>query len=509
VADERIVMSAIDITVRLLTVILFLVYQGIDTISNLTKNDPYPVYTTADPHWFLLQRARQEYKGYEMYGKPDWRPYNLLEKFQFSASGYRQSANYGRNVDCHIVPLGDLTGRWNVLGLFYPEADGNTDILDQLLDALDITDEEIEHCFNPAEGMVNLADPSQSDTRKEFGFFSVPIKYRKFGARFDIQFDLFCDFVFQVQGGVAELRQTASFLDLTCGATGLNCPVNGCQNLTPCPEGEEATCITNSCCIDIFTCDCKRLTIDKIMKEFECIITPTLNLCSANYYETAAEDTRFLLTWRRMFEINRNRPGWAHFLCMPWLTANVSAPTGKKVPANWLFALPTGNNGHWGYGFDAGIAMDFVETVEIAFEASMTRWSSRCYCFYPVPTNCLQSGVFPRQADVCIRPGTNWNFGATLGAYHFVDRLSVWIQYIIVSHQEDCFKRFITDGYPESNIDKMKLVENSKWEVQLFNVGFNYDISPNITLGALWQAPFKQRNAYRSTTVMGSLILVF
>jgi hypothetical protein len=507
VADERIVMSAIDITVRFLTVVIFLAYQGIDSISNLTKNDPYPVFTTADPHNFLLVRARQEYKGYELYGKPDWRPYNRLEKYQFSATGYRQSATYGRNVDCNIVPLGDLTGRWNVLGLFFPEADGNDDILNQLLDALDITDAEQESCFNPAG--INLADPTQNDIRKEFGFFSVPIKYRKFGARFDMQFDLFCDFMFQIQTGVAEIKQTASFLDLTCTATGLNCPGNGCNGLTPCVEGEDASCIVESCCIDIFDCACKRLTIDKIMKEFDCIITPTLNLCAANYYETSAEDTRMMLTWRRLFEINRNRPGWAHFLFMPWMTANVSAPTGKKVPANFLFALPTGNNGHWGYGFDLGFAIDFVETVEIAFEGSMTKWNSRCYCYYPVPTNCLQSGVYPRQATVCIEPGTNWNFGATLAAYHFVDRLSVWIQYVIVSHKEDCFKRFETVGYPESNIDKMKLVENSKWEVQLFNVGFNYDISPNMALGALWQAPFKQRNAYRSTTVMGSFIVTF
>ena len=47
------------------------------------------------------------------------------------------------------------------------------------------------------------------------------------------------------------------------------------------------------------------------------------------------------------------------------------------------------------------------------------------------------------------------------------------------------------------------------WKAQVFNSALNYDISPNIGLGILWQAPLSQRNVFRSSTFMFGLNLVF
>jgi hypothetical protein len=51
------------------------------------------------------------------------------------------------------------------------------------------------------------------------------------------------------------------------------------------------------------------------------------------------------------------------------------------------------------------------------------------------------------------------------------------------------------------------MVEMSKWQSHVINVGFTYDISPNVALGFLWQAPVYQKSAYRATTLMGSVIV--
>lgn len=465
-------------------------------MTNLTSNDPYPIYTTADPHNFLNIREKQALKGYEVYGAP--------ERAQISISGYRQSASTGSTVNREDVELGDLTGRWNVLGLFFPEPDGSTAVEQLLLSVLNITQAEKDKCFNsnPGADEVNLADPSNSDVNKEFGFFTVPIKYRKAGLRFDIDIDLVCGFAFKIQGGVADLRQTATFVDLTCSATGLACPTHD-------PAGTGDACVNETCCIDIFTCECKKLVIDKIMKQFDSIITPTLGLNASNYHTVGAEDTRLTLYWRRMYEINRLRPSWARFIITPFLEAEVAIPTGKKGCPHALFALPLGNDGHWGYGFNGGFTIDWVDTVEIGFEASMTKFHSRRVCDVPVPTHELQSGVFPRLATLIRSPGTNWAFMATLSAYHFLDRLSFWFQYAFVNHDQDCFTILSTNAGSASNIILKKMIANSKWESQVANVGFNYDISPNIALGVLWQAPLRRRNAYRSTTIMGSIVVSF
>ena len=62
----------------------------------------------------------------------------------------------------------------------------------------------------------------------------------------------------------------------------------------------------------------------------------------------------------------------------------------------------------------------------------------------------------------------------------------------------------------ECNIFLPKLVEcRSKWTSQFVNAAFNYDISPNITLGFMGQFPVGQLNAYRSTTWLGTFRAMF
>ena len=51
------------------------------------------------------------------------------------------------------------------------------------------------------------------------------------------------------------------------------------------------------------------------------------------------------------------------------------------------------------------------------------------------------------------------------------------------------------------------MANRSRWSNHVVNVGLTYDISPNIALGFLWQAPVAQHNSYRQTTLMGSFIV--
>lgn len=479
--------------------LLFVTAHELVSLSNLTKNDPYPVYTSADPYVFLRSREKQEIRGGEVYG-----PHEVA---RISFSIFRQTAKWGTNYNGESSELGDLGGRWNVLGLFYPESNGNTDTQQKLFHALGITSAEQTSCFNP--NGVNLADPAQTDINKEFGFFKVPIKYRKQGVRFEVNLDLYCDFMFQIQMGVCDIRQTVTFLDLTCGATGIACPVRGC-NTTESSCATNGTCPDQTCCIDIFNCECKKLTIDKIMKQFDSIITPTLGLNARDFHRTAAEDTRLSLYWSHLFVVNEFRgPSWAKFMITPFIAGQVSAPTGRDACPRVLFDLPSGNDGFWGYGFTTGVTIDWLETVEIAIEAGMTKWDKRTISGVPVPINENQSGVFPRFADLRVEPGTNWNFNATLSAYHFLDRLSFYAQFVMVDHSEDCFTLLSTTASTPATVDLKKMRELSSWQSMFVNSALNYDISPNIALGVLWQAPVKRRNAYYSTTVLGSLVVTF
>jgi hypothetical protein len=490
----------------LLMLILSVLTTPLSGISNLTQNDPYPVYTSADPQEFLTDCLKKQFNGEGCLEK-------CRSQARLSFSGFRQAATCGVPFQpvggcsggfvTDYVELGNLLGPWNVVGLLL-DPQVRTNILGPC--GLNIEDLVVS-CSG------TLFDPALSDTYKRFGFLNVPIKYRKYGVRVEAEVRLACDLTVKIQTGIADIRQTPQLNDLTCSATGLSCPVHICpETVTPieCATGDVVgggtSCITNECCINNFNCDCKSFVIENIMKRIDTVAC-ALGLDIREFHKTAFEDTRVILNWRHVYPVNYCEPGWPFFLFMPYLSLETSFPTGKKKNPCQLFGLPFGNNGSFAVGGTAGFTVDFVETIEIGAEVGITHFSSRTETNYPVPTFDVQAGMFPRKATVHISPGNNWNFILTMNAYHFLERLSVWIQYVNVSHSEDCFN--IRSLCPEFGLNACtrKLYEESKWESQFIDAGFNYDISTDIALGLFFQIPISQRNAYRPVTILGSLVL--
>jgi hypothetical protein len=130
--------------------------------------------------------------------------------------------------------------------------------------------------------------------------------------------------------------------------------------------------------------------------------------------------------------------------------------------------------------------------VAIGAEFGLTHFFSRDYCNQPMPTSIYQSGIYPFRTDYSVCPGLNWQFGLKMQAYHFLDRLSCYFQYMIVTHRNDSIKLKKCD--PAFKPETLEC--RSCWQTQFGNIGFYYDISPAITLGMLWQAPFKQKGVY-------------
>jgi len=486
-------MSAVS--ARILTFV-FCLMNSVPLIgfSNLTNNDPYPIYTALYPWTYLTNSRRDCLIDSESHTKKEY--------FDLSISPFRQSAVIGRNIDKALTNLGNLKGNWNMIALFYPgmNADGtvNTSTAAQtaLANALGLP-------ATPCAG--TLYDPSNTDSKKEFGFFTIPLKYRKYGVRFEADFQFFYDVGLKIQTGVADLIQTATFEDLTCQAVGQQCPIK----ISEVPE----PCQTNCCNVDgQITCDCKTLVIHKIMRQKD-IIAKTLGYSTKNFNHRGMEDTRLSLYWRHVFPINQDRPEYPYVLIMPFCSLEALFATGNEVNPNCLFAAPNGNNGHSGFGFNAGLNFDFVETIEVGFEASMTAWESRSYLNMPVPTNELQAGMFPYKANLCICPGTNWSFSAIMNARHFLYQLSLWAQWVVVAHGRDKYSNVSVIPFNAGDVPPValtgKMSDESRWHSHAINVGATYDISPNIALGFLWQAPVSRRNAYRSTTIMGSVIVTW
>ena len=243
------------------------------------------------------------------------------------------------------------------------------------------------------------------------------------------------------------------------------------------------------------------MTNDKSIKE----IATALGLKTDKFHETDIEDVRLHLFFRRSFDASEGSSEWSQVVVTPFASIYGVIGAADKRDLCHLFSLSAGNNGHHGIGFDAGISLDFHDTIEATIAYGATFFNTQEFCNMPIPDDECQSGIFPCKTKVCVDPGHNWHFAGTFSVYNLIDKLSFFLQYAIVSHDEDkiCVKS------TAANADKFKpevLTPFTKWNARMINAGFNYDLNPNISIGFLVQIPTDRRNGLRTTTYMGSFV---
>ena len=452
-------------------VCLFSMNVSLNALSSLAKNDPYPVFNSLDPHTFLYTHEKLKIKDPEFAERK-------RDNVGIFISPFGQNADRGRNIDGVRSELGDLTGRWGMIPLLYGAIPIGKTMAPTLQTALN----------NLFPGAIpgELNDGTKIDPTQNFGYFSVPLKYRKRGVRLELDADIYAGFGINVQTGIVSMSQTSTgFIDLT------TCTPLSCQ-FDPAPLTGES--------------------VEQYLMSQIKTIASEINLDICDYCETSVEEVRINLFWRRGFEINRNEDDWPHFIIIPFFVVGGTVSPGdeNRISQGGMdraFAVPFGNNDHSGVGFTTGLDIDFIESIELGAEVGMTYFFKRNFEKYRMPTSVFQSGIYPFTTDVSVHPGYNWHFGGKIAAYHFLDRLSGYFQYIQMEHKSDeiTLRKCEDEGiFLPNQLEKL-----TGFKAKFIDVALNYDISPNIGLGLFWQAPISQRNSYRSSTIMFSFYATF
>ena len=451
-----------------LFIFVFMHCSSTFAMSSLAKNDAFPVFTSLDPHEFLLTKEKLKYKDIAWAEEKG----NIAS---ISVSAFGQNADRGKTIKGEdtfneetntttIIELGDLTGRSGMIALLYGELPEG--------DALGKTLTTARNTLFP--GVVGtIDDGTKIDPAQEFGFFSFPLKYRKRGVRFELAARIFKGIGISIQTGISTIRQVVEDRINKTKKTDFN-------GLT-------------------------KKDVDRVLMDELDNIAQEIGLDIGDFCETSVEEIRFNLFWRYAYELNKGTDEWTHFLLIPFLKLTGSISPGRKKDTNRQFALPFANNDHHAVGFTAGINFDFVETIEIGGEVGFTHFFDKSFTDFRLPNSEFQTTIFPFTTDVTISPGHNWHFGAKMAAYHFLDKLSMHFHYLIVEHKEDDIKlKKVDKAFKPETFKKF-----TSFKTKLANIGFNYDFAPNIALGFLWQTPFSQRNTYRSTTVMFTFNVTF
>lgn len=534
---------------------LFLLLSNIESfasiITTLNKTDPAPIFASDYAYDYLYVNEKEFLKGRTHYDDP--------LRFNFSVSPFYQRANNGKDLNGKTAELGDISGKMNMLA-FLPSGNAITipvappgytycnaliEARKNLLSCIEQayhynggqavpetsggTPLEIPVQLTTIEGLVSLQDTGRTADQELFGFFSVPMKYRKYGVRVETNAKIFCDFGVSAQTGVANISQVAEFLDqINCPVLPnctANCPTDqagiacaGANPFSTLPDSNPVVPSANAW-PEILNC----LSRD-VMNKLQDLAEATKNgLC--NYNKTSIEDIHVEAFWRHAYEIQT--PSINECLTcglfIPFVTFGASIPTGAKSDPNQLLSVPFGNNGHYALRFNSGFTFDFTQTIEFGGHAGVAYFLPRKYDEIRMPNNKFQKGIYPFTTSAEVRPGATWHVGIVMNAYNFMDCLSFWGEYLYVTHLHDKITLLNNQVRPEAldckspflNSDANDLFRpdvlecRSPWTAQVLNFALNYDVSRNFKLGALIQMPVQQKHAYKTSTYMISTEIVF
>lgn len=519
--------------------------------TTLNKADPNPLYNTMHPFEPLFEN----YKDYRNRRICTFDP----EFISFSASPFFQQASSGSNACGRRVELGDLTGRFNMLALLpFNETTNSANSFSPVNTLTDVPSTTpckqidfnvlqtirnnlltcIENVFvDPTTpGLIDAYPPqlktiqgllSLQDGMELLGFFSVPIKYKKTGVRFEANALLWAGFGMTFDVGVSNVYQCGRFVNMQTTSTCFSREI--C--LTALPTNTislirilnpfSTTTVSNTQWGNVINC-----INNNLMNNLQ-VIAQALNIDLCAYNKTSIEDVHAELFWRNAFCFRGATKSWDNFLFIPFFHIGVTLATGQLANPNVLFSLANGNNGHDEGDFLAGFGMDFADTIEVGGHAGFTHFRGQQFNCLRAPTNIYQNGLLPYQTSVCIKPGNTWHIGAFMNARYFYGHWSCWANYAYIDHQNDCYTILgndlsgddVLDGTPTADavatdqtlgVFQKELLEcRSGWVSQVLNVALNYDPSPCFQLGALIQIPLARKNAYRSSTFLASINIIF
>lgn len=452
----------------IISVLMLFCYQTTSSLM-MNQHDVNPLYSQEYPWSFLDTNLKETEKNPEAE--------RIEEKTHFSVACISQKATTGtNNLKTDVTNLGDLHGPWSMIGLLYGDVPQGQTQPTQLIAAAVET-------FQDGKTLDYL---NYRDINNHLGFFSVPLKYRKVGMRFEWSQRFMHSFVFTLQTGFADIKQTAGTLSDLSGSWTVPSDVYG-----------KGTAITNI--------NPDILTVQEALMDQSQQIFDQLGYNTRNCNKTGAEDVFVSVTWREHFHINKSQPSeeWSTFTIIPFFTLKGCLGFGKEKEPNALFDLPFGNDGHHGIQIAGGFSLDFKDTVEVSVRGSGTHFYKRNIAGMFVPTSKAQSGIYPYKTDVQREPGRTWEFAVGCNSHYFLDKVSMHAEYVYIQHAKDS----ITLKTPDNAFVPSVLEDFTAFNIQTINVGFAYDLSANISIGGVWQCPITQRNAYKTNSFLLNILV--
>jgi len=393
-------------------------------------------------------------------------------RFDICLSPFYQHASGARNDLGRKVQIGDRLGHWEMFGIIWGAESG--------VPAGKTLQADYPYLYKVVEDSkwANLSTDESFSSKWDFdGDYSVPVTYEKLGVRFNLDAALASGFGITIKSGIVDYKQTGSF----------NTTIR-----------ESAGDLTKTFLQDTLMTQSTR---EEMIEKDLCI--------SLKPYETIAfEDTFVQVYWSNPFEL-RGKKCDNFVIVSPYVGAGVWIPTGKKKDPNKAFSLPTGHDGFLGISLEGALNFDFPDTVLINIGGSITFFETKKLKGQRVPNHKYQAGIYPWKADIRRRYGTGWNFNFSFMGRDIIDCLTVYFDYLYSKHERDTITMAECDSERNKIFLPCMLEEDSLWRSQMFQLGFDYQITPNLTFGVAGQTHISGVRVYKTHTVLGTVKFTF
>lgn len=246
-------------------------------------------------------------------------------------------------------------------------------------------------------------------------------------------------------------------------------------------------------------------------------ILDELGFAMEPYSELTLEDT-YVATDFAYPIIFKGKGGYDAVKVWPTASLGIWFPTSKhKKRRNTenLFRIPMGNDGHTGFSIDGSINMDFIGSITANFGVSATFFDRRTIDKYPIKINPFQRGIKPWLVQVSRRLGETYAAHASMAAVNFIDGLTAYAEYTIVSHRKDKVKilnvdlkkviaddDLMTDAFDDQ-------IRETAWSLHELHCGLSYQVTQNLELGAAFKAHVAGESVPRVKSVMVSMKIAF
>lgn len=346
-----------------------------------------------------------------------------------------------------------------------------------------------------------------------FGAFSVPLIYQKTGLRWELNFDISDNFGFIFRGGVAQIAQYAQ----TSKSLSSIVPPSTTTTTTPTTIFSELSTVGAAQqagagnAITLNQPLAQAIFEQWVDDNIDDLLDPTYgaDYNIQSYYATGLEDLRFIFFARHSFAMHPHEENdYTPMLITPYAVFGYTLPMSGPQNYSQLYALPLGNSGHASFDTLGGLTFDFLDSVELGFEAGATFFQAEDILQMPCPNHILQRVIYPYRRNLNVAPGCNWHFSASLNAIDFIKNISFISNYNFVQHTADTITPMagsIGNQYFFPNY----LEDLSPWTSQLFTAALDFKLQPGIHFSLAWQGALSQTNAYCSNTVLGSLNFLF